>query len=92
MAWRVESFQIAPGATIRHSYSWAGQPKGPQIAFARPNQLLTVSNGVNTIGQGFHVNGGTGYWIDISCEDVHRTGGFGSYDLVGGTMLGLPSA
>jgi hypothetical protein len=92
VAWRIGSFTIAPGQTVRHSYSWAGTPQGPQIAFARPTQLITVSNGVNTTGQGFHVNGGTGYWIDISCEDVHGTGGFGAYDIWGGTVLGLPNA
>ena len=92
MAWRVGSFSIAPGANVRHGYSWGGQPQGPQFAIAGPCQLISVSNGVTTVGHGFDVNGGTDYWVDITCEDIHGTGGYGSYDLWGGTMLGLPNA
>ncbi len=93
MAWKLGQFQIAPGQKLRHGYWWNGPPKGPQIAVASPiTAIVTGSNGVNTVGNGFHLNGGCNYWVDVVGEDVHGTGGFGVYDIWVGSLFGLPSS
>jgi hypothetical protein len=77
------STQIAPGKTVRHGYWWGGPSKGPQMALACPNtKIETWSNHVNTVKQGFrNGNNGCVYTVDVSCEDVFGTGGFGTYEV-----------
>jgi hypothetical protein len=89
---------IAPGATVRHGYFYPttdpngqtiGDWKGPQQGAATPEQLLTGSNQVNAVAQGFDVAdagrvwdvGGITYTVDVGCEDVLQSDAFGEYEL-----------
>jgi hypothetical protein len=95
MQWQIaDSVTISPGQTVRWSYWWGGGPggeakaMGPMIATVAGSTLVTESNWVAAVNNGFSVtNAGTVYTVDVTCEALPDNDNFGNYSVWVGTFI-----